>query len=173
MSPAHDVTKVVGKPPKPSFQPNPGHTLPPPHIRNQITFPLRASTGTCYSVLLLPSTLGPPGKPCLNLQTGLVQFLLIRKGPEAWSVFHQCTQTCKHACLVAQSCLTLRPHALQPARLLCPWGFSRQGYWSGLQFSPPEIFPAQGPNLRLPHFLNWQVDSLPRYHLRRFYYHQC
>ena len=24
-------------------------------------------------------------------------------------------------CLVAQLCLTLRPHGLQPARLLCPW----------------------------------------------------
>ena len=27
---------------------------------------------------------------------------------------------------------SLRPHGLQPARLLCPWGFSRQEYWSGL-----------------------------------------
>ena len=24
-----------------------------------------------------------------------------------------------------------RPRALYPARLLCPWGFSRQEYWSG------------------------------------------
>ena len=27
-----------------------------------------------------------------------------------------------HACLVTQSCLTLRPYGPQPARLLCPWG---------------------------------------------------
>ena len=27
-----------------------------------------------------------------------------------------------HACLVTQSCLTLRPYGLQPAKLLCPWG---------------------------------------------------
>ena len=27
---------------------------------------------------------------------------------------------------------SLRPHELQPTRLLCQWGFSRQEYWSGL-----------------------------------------
>ena len=26
----------------------------------------------------------------------------------------------------------LQPHGLQPIRLLCPWRFSRQEYWSGL-----------------------------------------
>ena len=32
-----------------------------------------------------------------------------------------------------QLCLTLQPHGLWPARLLCPWdGFSWQEYWSGL-----------------------------------------
>ena len=30
---------------------------------------------------------------------------------------------------VAQSCPTLQPPGLQPDSLLCPWGFSRQGYW--------------------------------------------
>ena len=32
---------------------------------------------------------------------------------------------------------SLRLHGLQPARLLCPWGSSRQEHWSGLQFSSP------------------------------------
>ena len=27
---------------------------------------------------------------------------------------------------------SLWPHGLQPTRLLCPWGFSTQEYWSGL-----------------------------------------
>ena len=27
---------------------------------------------------------------------------------------------------------SLRPHGLQPARILCPWGFSRQEYWCRL-----------------------------------------
>ena len=35
-------------------------------------------------------------------------------------------------CLIAQSCLTLRP-----SRFLCSWGFSRQEYWSGLPFPSP------------------------------------
>ena len=32
---------------------------------------------------------------------------------------------------------SLQPHGLQPARLLCPWGFSRQEYWNGLPSPPP------------------------------------
>ena len=32
---------------------------------------------------------------------------------------------------------SLRPHGLQPTRLFCPWGFSRQEYWSGLPCPPP------------------------------------
>ena len=42
---------------------------------------------------------------------------------------------------------SLQPHRLQPARLLCPWRFSRQEYWSELPCSPlgdlpnPEIEP--------------------------------
>ena len=52
---------------------------------------------------------------------------------------------------VAQSCPTfcLQLHGMQPARLLCPWGFSRQEYWSGL---PHEgIFPIQGSSPGLSH----------------------
>ena len=32
---------------------------------------------------------------------------------------------------------SFRPYGLWPARLLCPWGFSRQEYWSGLPCPPP------------------------------------
>ena len=32
---------------------------------------------------------------------------------------------------------SLWPYGLQPARLLCPWGFSRQEDWSGLPCPPP------------------------------------
>ena len=39
-------------------------------------------------------------------------------------------------CLVAQLCPTLRPHRLQPTRLCCPWGFSRQESWYGLLCPP-------------------------------------
>ena len=62
-------------------------------------------------------------------------------------------------CLVTQSCPTLcDPKGLQAARLFCPWGFSRQEYWSGLPCPPLGIFLTQGLNPGLPAL---QVDSLP------------
>ena len=47
---------------------------------------------------------------------------------------------------VAQSCLTLRPHGLWPTRLLRPWDFSRQEYWSELPFPSPGDLPDPGLN---------------------------
>ena len=54
-------------------------------------------------------------------------------------------------------CDSLQPHGLQPARLLCPWGFSRQEYWSGLSCPPPGDLPNPGIELR---YSTLQVDSL-------------
>ena len=59
-------------------------------------------------------------------------------------------------CLVVSDALC--PNELQPSRLLCPWGFSRQEYWSGLPCSPPGDFPNPGVEPRSPVL---QVDSLP------------
>ena len=53
---------------------------------------------------------------------------------------------------------SLRPRGLQPARLLCPWGFCRQEYWNGLPCSLPEDFPNPGIE---PRSLKLQADSLP------------
>ena len=39
---------------------------------------------------------------------------------------------------------SLHPHGLQPSRLLCPWGFSRQEYWSGLPCPSPGDLPKPG-----------------------------
>ena len=66
-------------------------------------------------------------------------------------------------CLVAQSCPTLcNPMdcqaPLRAARLLCPWGFSRQEYWSGLPLSPPGDLPNPGIKPRSP---SLEADSLP------------
>ena len=47
------------------------------------------------------------------------------------------------------------------ARLLYPWGFSRQEYWSELPCPPSVIFPTQGLNPCLLCLLNWQVGALP------------
>ena len=66
------------------------------------------------------------------------------------------------AYLCAQSCLTLRPHGLQPARLLCPWDYLGKNTGVGCHFLLQRIFLTQGSN---PHLLHWQVDSLPPSHL--------
>ena len=51
-----------------------------------------------------------------------------------------------------------RPHGLEPARFLCPRGFSRQEYWSGLPYSPSGNLP--NPGIK-PGFPALQADSLP------------
>ena len=45
---------------------------------------------------------------------------------------------------------SLWAHGLQPARLLCPWGFSRQEYWSGLPCASPGDLPTPGIEPRSP-----------------------
>ena len=44
-------------------------------------------------------------------------------------------------CSLAQLCLTLQHHGLQPTRILCP---PRQEYWSGLPFPSPGNFSDPG-----------------------------
>ena len=39
---------------------------------------------------------------------------------------------------------SLWPYGPWPTRLLCPWGFSRQEYWSWLPFPPPGDLPNSG-----------------------------
>ena len=65
----------------------------------------------------------------------------------------------KHSvCLIAQSCLTLCAPWTVAHRLLCPWRFSRQGYWTGLPCPPPGDFPNPGIEPRSP---TLQENSLP------------
>ena len=52
----------------------------------------------------------------------------------------------------------LWPHGLQPARLFCPWGFSRQEYWKSVACPSPGDLPNPGIIPRSPPL---QVDSLP------------
>ena len=65
-------------------------------------------------------------------------------------------------CFAVLSCSvvsdSLRPHGLQPSRLLCPWGLSRQEYWSGLPCPPPGDRP--NPGIK-PRSLTLKADSLP------------
>ena len=57
-------------------------------------------------------------------------------------------------CVLSRSVVSdsLRPHA----RLLCPWGFSRQEYWNGLPWPPPGNLPNLGIRSRSPAL---QADS--------------
>ena len=68
-------------------------------------------------------------------------------------------------CLLAKSCLTLWPHGLQPARLLCPWDFPGRNTGVGCHFLLWGIFPIQGLNPYLLSLMNWQVDPSPLSHL--------
>ena len=52
---------------------------------------------------------------------------------------------------------SLQPHGLWLARLLCPWGFSKQEYWCGLPCPPPGDPPNPGIEPRSPAL---QVDSV-------------
>ena len=51
-----------------------------------------------------------------------------------------------------------RPHGLQPSKLLCPWGFSKQEHWSGLPCPSPGDLPSPGIEPRSPAL---RADSLP------------
>ena len=53
--------------------------------------------------------------------------------------------------VVAQSCLTLRPHGLSPARLFCPWNSPGKNTGVGSHSLFQGIFLTQGSNTRLLH----------------------
>ena len=65
-----------------------------------------------------------------------------------------------YLCVLSLSVMSdsLWPHGLQPARLFCSWGFSRQEYWSGFPCPPPGDLPNPGTEPRPP---TLQADSLP------------
>ena len=65
----------------------------------------------------------------------------------------------KCMCVLSHSVVSdsLWPYGLEPARLFCPWGFSRQEYWSGLPCPPPKDLSNPGIKPRSP---TLQADSL-------------
>ena len=62
---------------------------------------------------------------------------------------------------------SLRPHGLQPARLLCPWDFPGKNTGMGCHTLLQGIFPTEGLNLRL---LHWQADFLRLHHLSQHHH---
>ena len=67
----------------------------------------------------------------------------------------------------SSSAVSLRPHGLQPSRLLCPWDFPGRNTGVGYHSLLQGIFPTQGLNLGFPRLLHWQAGSLPLCHLGR------
>ena len=57
---------------------------------------------------------------------------------------------CVCACLVAQSCLPLRPPWTVALQAPLSMGFFRQDYWSGLPFPSPGDLPNPGVEPRSP-----------------------
>ena len=93
--------------------------------------------------------LGPPGPLSFLLLTLFSPF------SSSSSLFFLLKTFCKN--LSPASCLhlSLCPHSCSP---LCPWGFSRQEYWSGVPGSPPGNLPNPQGWTRSPAL---QADSLP------------
>ena len=56
---------------------------------------------------------------------------------------------------------SLRPHQLQPTRLLCPWDSPGENTGVGYHFLLQGIFLTQGSNSNLLCLLHWQAGSLP------------
>ena len=112
---------------------------PWPAMSHGLGFRASGPWGRSYQVhLTIKSTRAPRGSvTCGAHETG-------------WVGVCVCVCVCV---LVAQSCRTLC-NPMDCSLLLCPWGFSRQEYWSGLPCPPPGDLPNPGsPALR--------ADSLP------------
>ena len=67
------------------------------------------------------------------------------------------------ACVLSRSVVSnfLRPHGLQPPRLLCPWDSPGKNTGVGCHALLQGIFLTQGSNPNLLCFLHWQARSLP------------
>ena len=78
----------------------------------------------------------------------------------SWDVGNSVDGNVRCGAVLSRSVMSdsLRPYGLQSARLLCPWGFSRQEYWRGLPCPPPGDLPSPGIK---PRSFALQVDSLP------------
>ena len=74
----------------------------------------------------------------------LFRFYLIPFSNVVYAVlmYRSCTSVAVLSCSVMSD--SLWPRGLQPTRLLCPWGFFRQEYWSGLPCPPPGDLPNPG-----------------------------
>ena len=67
-------------------------------------------------------------------------------------------RACGVASVVSDS---VRPHGVQPTRLLCPWDSPGKKTGVGGHFLPEGILPTQGSNQNLSRLWHWPASSLP------------
>ena len=72
-----------------------------------------------------------------------------------------CVCVCVCVCVHSVLSDSVRPHGLEPTRLLCPWDSLGKNTQVGCHPLLQGIFPTQGLNLHLLHLLHWQAGSLP------------
>ena len=96
--------------------------------------------------------LGPrAGKPLSPRRRGTADPLSEALGSTFPEMLHHSSLL---ACARAQSCPTLQPQGLWPARPLCPWGSPGKNTGVGCHFLLQGIFRIQGSN---PGLLHWQI----------------
>ena len=149
------VDRAVSKPTLTCGQLEPSLTLPSaPHF--YFTGPLPFMK---YSLPCHPKSSRP--KPSqLPLSPNLVSLC---KSPFTLSITPRVSLPVLCACSVASVVSdSLRPHALEPTRLLCPWDFPGKNTGVGHHALLQRIFPTQGSNPPLLH-CKW-MHSLPLSH---------
>ena len=82
---------------------------------------------------------------------------LVSPGP-SFVKWNMPVNICVHVLSLSVISASLQPHGLWSTRLLCPWGFSKQEYWSELPWTSPGDLPDPGLELRSPAL---HVNSLP------------
>ena len=102
-----------------------------------------------YNTVLLAMILGYINMLCIGVPE-------LTHPKTMWGDIHVSSLDCDHF-IKYKHVTVLTPWTVAP-RLLCPWGFSRQEYWSGLPCSPPGNLPNPGIESRSPAL---QADSLP------------
>ena len=114
--------------------------------------PLSRTVGPCLSILNVLFCICQPQTPIPSLS------LSPPWQPQACSLclwLYFCFTWVLNHSVISES---LQPCGLYTARLLCPWGFSRQEYWGRLSCPPSGDVPNPGIKPRSP---TLQVDSLP------------